>query len=127
MYGARVRFWKTILTLLVLAMWLPATAHCRLEALGVISIDECCETSADGKSHSDSACKDVEDSSYKTECAALLPSPPDSFVIVIDLCVLACAVESDGVDATETEFQTHHLPQFVIITAQPIRGPSLVS
>ena len=128
MYGfAEVRLSKSIFTLLLLALWLAATAHCRLEALGVIPIDQCCETSSDGKNHSDSACKDVEDSSYKTECALIAPVPSDSFVILIDLCVLPCPAVSDGVDATETAFEAHHLPQFVIATAQPIRGPSLVS
>jgi hypothetical protein len=122
-----VRLLKSIFTLLLLAVWLPATAHCRLEALGVIAVDQCCETNSDGKGHSDSACKDVEDGSYKTECAAILPAPSDTVVILSDLCVVSCPTASEGVDVTQTEFQTHHLPQFVIRTAQPIRGPSLVS
>jgi hypothetical protein len=122
-----VRLLKSIFTLLLLAVWLPATAHCRLEAIGVIAVDQCCETTSEGNGHSDSACRDVEDSSYKTECPATLPAPPNCQIIVIDLCTLPCPVSFNSIDPTQTEFQTHHLPQFVIATAQPIRGPSFVS
>ena len=118
---------KSIFTLLLLAVWLPATAHCRLEAIGVIAVDPCCETNSEGKGHADSACKSIEDSGYKTECVATLPAPCDSVIIVIDLCALLCPAASDGIDATQTESQTLYLPQFVIRTAQPIRGPSVVS
>ena len=123
----RVRFWKTILTLIVLATWLPATAHCRLEAIGMIPLDECCETTAGGEHHSDSACKNVEEISYKVECAAALPARPDTVSALIELCAIRCPTESVGIDLTQTDFLTLHLPQFFINTALPVRAPSLAS
>jgi hypothetical protein len=112
--------------MLLLAVWLPATVHCELESIGAIPMDECCETAAGGSGgHSDNACKTVEDSSYKLECFAALPDPPETPAVSIVLRVVSCAPGSGAVAAKQSPFETHHLPQFVIRTALPIRGPSV--
>lgn len=122
-----VKVWKSILTLCLLAVWLPATAHCGLEAVGLVPLDECCESAPNGDHKSDNACKVLEDSGYKAECAAKLPSPPEIFVILATITVLPSTVVMDGLEIVQGTFETHFLPQFVIQTALPIRGPSSAS
>jgi hypothetical protein len=62
---------KTIVTLVLLAAWLPATAHCLLELSGLIATDDCCaNTSSPGHPHSndsDEACATLESGACKLE------------------------------------------------------------
>jgi hypothetical protein len=122
-----VKLLKSIFTLLLLAAWLPATAHCGLEGVGLVALDECCEAAPNGNSHSDDACKIVEDSGFKTECAATVPAPPEVLFVLLDLSILPCSVLTESLELIHSEFSAHHLPQFVIHTALPIRGPSFAS
>lgn len=120
-----VRLGKTIV-LLLLAIWLPTTAHCGLEAFGVFPMEQCCKDEAQGNHRCDSGCSVVEDGGLKAELSYVLPAPPDVQQILFDLCELSPASIEIGED-TDPPFETQHLPQFVIQTALPIRGPSFAS
>jgi hypothetical protein len=115
------------LTLLLLVCWLPATAHCGLESIGLVPMDECCEKNSSGDQHADAGCKVVEDSGLKTECSDVLPCPPELLVLLPALLELRTAAAVEPSALARSEFVTHHLPQFVIQTALPIRGPSVAS
>ena len=120
-----VKVGKTI-ALLLLAIWLPTTAHCGLEAFGVFPVEECCKAEAQGTHKCDSGCSVVEDGGLKAEYTYVLPAPPDVLQILLDLSELptrSIDVREDG----DPPFETQHLPQFVIQTALPIRGPSFAS
>jgi hypothetical protein len=119
-----VRLGKTIV-LLLLAIWLPTTAHCGLEAFGVFPMEQCCKDEAQGNHKCDSGCSVVEDGGLKAETSYVLPAPPDVLQILLDLSELPPASVETGEDTPP--FETQHLPQFVIQTALPIRGPSFAS
>ena len=122
-----MRFWKIIFTLLLLAMWLPATVHCELESVGILPMDECCETQGPGNHRCDSGCNIVEDGGIKTECVNVLPAPPMVCIVLPELSLLPVTHTLRAVKPHQTNFENNHLPQFLIGTALPIRGPSLAS
>ena len=35
--------WRTLVAFVVLALWMPATSHCALEAAGVLEAGKCCD------------------------------------------------------------------------------------
>ena len=117
--------WKLILTLALLGLWVPATVHCELEAAGIVPMDECCQTETTDH-RCDRGCNDIEDGGIKTECQMIVPAPPDTSIILADLSALPVP-DLILEDPDPRAFKTHHLPQFVIRTALPIRGPSFVS
>ena len=111
--------------LLFLAAWLPVTAHCGLETFEFLPLDECCAEESAPDQRCENGCTVVEDGGLKTECANVLPVPPTAFVIVHDLARGTLM----SLDPPERFFplQSRYLPQFVIRTALPIRGPSFLS
>jgi hypothetical protein len=60
-----------MVTLVLLAAWLPATAHCLLELSGLIPTDDCCaEASSPGRPHpndADEGCATLESGACKLE------------------------------------------------------------
>lgn len=107
-------------------MWLPATVHCELETAGILPMDECCET--DGSNHRcESGCNVVENGGPKTECVNPVPVPPQLFVILPDLSTIPLREPDQPLDVGSFDSSAYHLPQFVVRTALPIRGPSLAS
>jgi hypothetical protein len=122
-----VKVWKFILTLLLVAAWLPATVHCGLETIGIVTMDECCEKEAAGNHRCEGGCSTVESGGLmKTECSNALPTPPEIIVLSPELSSLLLS-DSPQRESQEISFKAVHLPQFVIRTALPIRGPSVAS
>lgn len=121
-----MRLWKIILTLVLLAVWLPTTAHCGLESFGALPVEECCTEESPGAHQCESGCGIVEDGGFKTECAHDLPVPPNTLAIIGDLARSATAI-SAPLDRPLPPFEAGYLPQFVIQTALPIRAPSIAS
>jgi hypothetical protein len=58
--------WKTVLSVLCLAMWLPATQHCKLEQLPGLGFLQCAGESADESDCASDSCQTVEHGAYKT-------------------------------------------------------------
>ena len=89
-------------------------------------MEECCEQEPAGSHRCDSGCTVVEDGGLKTECAKVLPVPPNTFAIVQDLARAEVSADHAFFPAVPP-FESAFLPQFVIQTALPIRAPSLTS
>lgn len=88
-------------------------------------MDECCESEAQGTHRCESGCNVVEVGGIKTECQNTLPVPPQCWVVLPDLSRLG--FEKREIEKRSRPFEHQDLPQFVIRTALPIRGPSLAS
>ncbi len=62
---------RIIVTLLLLALWLPATNHCRLEQISVLSFLVCCDREeaapGQGKNCETDGCALVENGFYKSD------------------------------------------------------------
>jgi len=87
-------------------------------------MDECCQTEATDH-RCDRGCNDIEDGGIKTECQMVVPAPPETNVILTNLS--AFPIPDLLLEEPDPRGFKTHLPQFVIRTALPIRGPSLVS
>ena len=118
-----------LIALLLVALWLPATLHCELEASGlfepftecVAAGDECCD---------DTVCVTVEEALFKETAHALKVSAPDD-----DACLvcLAVAAPSDAFFADPVLSSARHESppelgvawQFLSRAAPPARAPAL--
>jgi len=83
-FTAMQRLWK-ITSFLLLAIWLPATLHCDLEAAGFAESHhtDCCAVSHDCKTD---ACATVESSLIRETAPALhlvAPSPNTGFLFLL--------------------------------------------
>lgn len=74
---------RTIVALLLLALWLPATQHCGLEAAGVLNAD--CHAPGDASSDHDKSpcdtdnCQSVEAGAYTSHFLIIQIAPPAVF------------------------------------------------
>ena len=120
-----------MLLLTLVAVWLPVTLHCRLEAAGFYDADDCCvaEQPADVAGDcKDDACPTVEDALYKESGQSIKVAAPD-----ISLC-FACLALVPEPTAREPELSSaSQAPpleieaawQFISRAAPPARAPSL--
>ena len=117
--------------LVLLALWVPVTAHCKLETLSGLDFLACLEHE-DSVPHQDSDCKDdvcasVESGNYRVEDNPPLILPP--LVISAPLGIDWLAEEPRPESAiSATSFPPPELPrlwQFSYRTALPPRAPSL--
>lgn len=115
------------MTTLLLAAWLPATVHCELETAGIVPMDECCADQSQQDHRCEGGCSVVEDRGFKTECLHALVAPPSLSILLPALAVRTLLEPSHEQRPHPEAFKIYHLPQFVIRTALPIRGPSLAS
>ncbi len=105
------------------------TNHCCLEMAGILPTDECCvaeDSTTTSGDPCDTECKLVEKTGYKTETNQKI-----QVVVPFLISLLASSPEqfSNSVSANIHFWPPDalHLPQFLITTSLPIRGPSLVS
>jgi hypothetical protein len=118
---------RTALALLLVALWIPSTAHCLFEGAGVIEADECCKSESPSQPTGHScagACATLESGGYRlpkaqkmiqTPVLAALPRS-DSTPIVREPEPLHPIIESDSLEP---------LPpwQFASRAALPPRAP----
>lgn len=117
---------------LLVALWLPVTLHCRLEAAGFFAPhDDCAEQQAahTGSDCKDDACPAIEDALYKESAQGLHVFAPQiaDCMVLLEL-PAPCALLS-------TLSPARHAPppelgvtwQFVARAAPPARAPSLNS
>jgi hypothetical protein len=129
---------KTILVMAVLAFWLPATNHCRLELIPGLEFLDCCSHSEDQQASAqhenecpDDLCSQVEDGLYKAACNQIVvEAPPASSVgSLADMLEQTPSPERNGtvkrLDASPPELPKTW--QFSFRAAAPPRAPSLVS
>lgn len=116
---------------LLVALWLPATMHCQLEAagLGEAQHDSCCtgETADGGTDCLGDACANIENSLIKDSAPELHLAAP------VTVCPLCCAALRSTVRAEPVLSPKRHAPpltlqaawQFIERAAPPARAPSL--
>jgi hypothetical protein len=120
--------------LLLLALWLPVTLHCRLETISGLSFLVCCQH-AGSAPHQDSDCEEdgcaaVESGGYKLEENPSFEVPCLAFVAV-----LVFPAAADDTPAREPRVAVAALTaselsqgwQFSFRAALPPRAPSFVS
>jgi hypothetical protein len=129
-----MRAFRSTFFVLAAFLWLPVSAHCRLETVPGFEFLACLTegTCHDNKSsdRGDSGCCAVEKSQYKTQQPRLtLRSPellPTSFAPIGDAANTLPAEGSVGIlTAAPPELRTTW--QFVSRTALPVRAPSIAS
>lgn len=126
-------FFRRIIAVAFLALWLPATQHCGLEAAGLIAAEtqhpaQCCDTS-DRCSHD--GCNVVENGVIKPVSEASKVLAPDFSAC---LCFICLQLAQPGmldesallVSAPENPFDWVSTWQFVRRAAPLARAPSLL-
>lgn len=128
-----VPLWKTAFSLAILAIWLPATLHCKLENLPGLSFLVCC-SHEDTQPHQEDDCDTdgcawVESALYKTPDNAPLVAP-----LVLALSAFVAVPTHQETAAPESSFRLNlvppELPQswhFSRRAALPPRAPTFVS
>lgn len=124
-----------LLLFTLVAVWLPVTLHCKLEAAGVFTAPDDCCASEHAAAIPDSDCKDdacptVEDALFKESAQALQVSAPAATDCYA--CLALVALDRD-LRAAPTLSPPRHGPppelsvawQFVTRAAPPARAPSL--
>ena len=116
----------------LLALWLPATQHCNLEAAGVIAhedadSDACCET-ADPCAHD--SCDVAEGTLIRPSVTVAKTFAPDLTLCLCFLCSRLSPTsppETPALAVSDTERPIDWLPawQFSRRTALPARAPSI--
>lgn len=90
-----IRHLRTFAALLMLALWLPATQHCGLEAAGLFGPAVECHNDADcasphEQSHCDADnCQPIENSAYKSSLNLLQIAAPEAFTCLFCLHVIS--------------------------------------
>ena len=124
---------KTVMTLMLVALWATASNHCRLEQFSCFDFLVCCDHEETGP-HQDTDCDtdgcSFETQLYKTESAQVFVAAPDILFAIFLL--------SEEVEFSVHPSANHALPdaapmelpriwQFSHRTALPPRAPSLLT
>ncbi len=126
---------RRILALALVALWLPATLHCALEAAGLNGLFHCvndlhapCDHSAPSDIPVD-ACNVIEDASFKPAADTATVPPPALHALLLDfvfgptalpLTPPACGLTAQNSAPPEVARMWH----FVVRAAPPPRAPS---
>jgi hypothetical protein len=135
---ADVNWLKTILVMAVLAFWLPATNHCRLELIPGLEFLDCCVHSADQQSSEhhendcdDDLCAQVEEGLYKAESNRIVVEAPSASLLDILPALLELTPTAERASiGTRPDTSPPELSktwQFSLRAAAPPRAPTLVS
>lgn len=132
-----VKWMKTGVVIAVLALWVLAVNHCRLELVPGLAFLKCCQHESSEKTAGhheedceDDACAAVEEGLYKAESNPITAVRP-TFVVLASF--LTARLERDP-PALTAHVHSADIPpelpnawQFAFRTALPPRAPSLVS
>lgn len=127
---------RSLFALLLLALWLPATQHCGLEAAGWLDVNADCHAQADCRDGHDKAacdadnCQSVESGAYKSQPHLLkVPAP----VVLACRCCLHVISPETIVVPLVSPARTNPPPElapswrFIARAAPAPRAPTLVS
>ena len=126
---ANVKWLKTLSVLALLALWLGATNHCRLEQIPGLEFLHCASDTEASSNCDGDGCEVVENSLYKVDDAQAVAVVP-AFVGAV---FLLLTVEQTPPPPLLSDFSTVASPelpgtwQFSFRTALPPRAPSLAS
>src|SRR5262245_6014729 len=127
----RVRWLKTVVVMAMLALWLPATNHCRLEQIPGLEFLRCvADSSSKGDCSSDGdGCLAVESGFYKVENTKVkIGQPPLIPAALLTQLVLERA--APRVPVAVSSIDSLELPkrwQFTYRAAAPPRSPSVAA
>lgn len=119
----------------MLALWLPASNHCRLEPLPGLAFLACCDHQEEATAHHDGdcdtdGCAAVESGFYKTTSGRIQPPTP----ILLTATLLTVLPDETRVLPVSCLSHSTAAPpdnsggwQFAFRTALPPRAPSLIS
>jgi len=131
-----VRQLKTILILLLAALWLPASNHCRLEIVSGLEFISCAsgadtpESGCGGGDCAEDACALLESGDWRQPESLQLPSAPQWVAIVIEAIAHTDFAPTDSSAQLVSIFPPPELPkvwQFHSRTALPPRAPDCAS
>jgi len=123
---------KTIVAMMLLALWVPITSHCLLERVSDLGFLACAsDDSAKGDCGNDAdGCQSVESASYRSEDSQPLVS---GFAFAFTWVIAVLASDSPPPSQPSPALCTDAPPdipsswQFALRTALPVRAPSLAS
>ncbi|MFO1512092.1 MAG: hypothetical protein U1F83_04120 [Verrucomicrobiota bacterium] len=126
---------RTMLTLLLVALWPLATSHCHLEQLAGLEFLACADEPAPASTHQDNdcatdSCASIESGFYKTEEAPQVVPSPSLMPSETLTALLTEAVQPSSANQPVFDFAPPEIPklwQFSCRTALSPRAPSLVS
>jgi hypothetical protein len=120
-------------SLLLIALWLPATLHCQLEVIGLDAFFACPEQSAHEEHADQSACANdgcqlLESGQYAFSKSRIAPATLPAPVACLFACCLLQAASAEPVSEILASRQTEPLQlqrtwQFVRRAALPARAP----
>lgn len=120
-----------VVSLLLIAVWLPATQHCALEAVGLVA-KTCSDNCVTGESSPSDGCGTVEDGAYKSSLGLVKVPVPAVLAHVGYLCAFLAQPEPRGVTIISPR-ESFDRPrdwvstwQFVRRAAPPSRAPTLL-
>jgi hypothetical protein len=132
-----VNWLKPILAMGVLALWLPASNHCRLEQLPGLGFLSCCEheLASEAAGHHEDDCNDdwcavVEQGLYKTDNQRIVANAPTA---VAALFLLSCPdrvrelISALPPRRADVAPELSKIWQFSFRAAAPPRAPSVAS
>ena len=125
-----VNRWKAILSVLCLAMWLPATQHCNLENVPGLGFLRCAGDTAEKSNCNGDSCDTVEKGSYRPSDNTRVGPAPILLALVVSLHLQSESLRSQDANPGAVTFPPPDLPrgwQFITRSAAPPRAPSFAS
>ncbi len=132
-----MRSLRTLIALLLALVWLPATLHCGLDAVGVFAhADNCCADASDAGPHEKSSCgldgcDVVESGGYPVASGAVkVPAPiwdSAEFSLIVLVPVLASETEITVFEAVESPPEIKRTWHIVSRAARLPGAPSLIA
>jgi hypothetical protein len=122
--------WKAIVSVLCLAVWLPATQHCRLENLPGLGFLRCPGDTDEKSGCAGDSCDTVEKGNYKPSDHERVVPAPVCLAMVCSLELCGDIFQKRDPCFEVSTFPPPDLPkgwQFLTRTASPPRAPSLAS
>jgi hypothetical protein len=125
-----VGYVRRFAALMLLALWLPATLHCDLEAAGVTNILGCHDHRTTGPAFgTDDHCHSIDGVSYKLDFRSSRTPPPAAFILFVlaDPRVLTTATlpRRIAVESRAAPPEIARTWHFVARAAPPARAPSI--
>jgi len=124
---------KSLIAVVLVLVWIPATSHCLLGSVGILQDDGCCRSAArttNGSSHTpiDDGCPALESAKYFVQKHKLTDLiAVNALVFVPGLLLPDFALEDVPHRRAEVPTELPCRWQFAARTAWPPRAPSLAS
>jgi hypothetical protein len=119
---------RSIVTIALLALWLPLMVHCQLETIPGLEFLQCASDSSQQTDCDGDSCCAVEKSHYKAEENSLTLSLPEVlFTPCLPVLATITTLPERGDVPTTAPPELPRCWQFVFRTASPPRAPSFAS